>query len=65
MPKPFLLERQAQYAVGACLLVVVTSEQRERVCERLRALEIREPIAGRPGRLELKSETPPSSASSR
>lgn len=33
------LERQAQYAAGACFVAVLTGEHRERVSERLRELE--------------------------
>lgn len=38
------LERQAQYAAGACLLGVLTSPHRDRVSERLRAFEGAGPV---------------------
>ena len=33
------LERQARYGAGVCILGVLTGEHRERVTERLRAIE--------------------------
>ena len=44
------LERQARYGAGVCILGVLTGEHRERVAERLRAIERGRPEAAHPVR---------------